>query len=119
MSKKISWEDRYDKDGLTYLKDTDELFTGTLERCHDNGQVGVLTQYLDGRPDGLNQYFHENGQLSERSNWKDGKENGLTEKFDKEGVLTDTSMFDMGKLLEEKAFTQDDGYIKIEKPSKD
>ena len=89
----------YDKDGFTYLKDTDELFTGTLERCHENGQVGILTNYLDGRPDGLNQYFHENGQLSKRTNWKDGKEDGLSERFDQDGNLIETDMYKNGELL--------------------
>ena len=65
------------RDGLVYYQDTNELVTGTVE------------------------FFHDNGQLEMRGNFIDGKQEGPWEWFDEDGNLIGTLMYRNGELIEE------------------
>ena len=54
----------------------DEVKTGWRRVDHDNGKICSLSQFRDGRPDGLQFGWHENGQKSQEGNFKDGKDDG-------------------------------------------
>ena len=52
-------------------------YTGWAKNIHDDGQVRMLIQFKDGKPDGLNTSWYDNGQKEMEGNLKDGKEDGL------------------------------------------
>jgi antitoxin component YwqK of YwqJK toxin-antitoxin module len=64
------------RDGITYHQDTNQLVTGIIETFHENGQLEVRGNYIDGELDGLWEEFYENGQLESRGNLKDGEWEG-------------------------------------------
>ena len=88
------------RDGITYLQDTNEPFTGTEEHYYDDGQLSLRRHYTDGKLDGVTEAFYENGQLAAREIHKDGKRFGVSEIFDEDGNLTETMTFRKGVPVE-------------------
>ena len=87
------------RDGTTYDQNTNEPVTGIVETFHENGQLEVRGNFIDGKPEGFHEEFHENGQLSFRGNWKDGVQDGLREEFDEDGNLIGTETWENGLLI--------------------
>ncbi|MBU61397.1 MAG: hypothetical protein CMI26_02700 [Opitutae bacterium] len=52
-------------------------YTGWAKWMYDNGRIGGLSQYKDGRLDGLSTDWHENGQKWKEGTNKNGKQSGL------------------------------------------
>tara|TARA_B100001094_G_scaffold38573_1_gene32921 strand:+ start:2179 stop:3333 length:1155 start_codon:yes stop_codon:yes gene_type:complete len=63
----------------------DEVKTGWRRIDHANGKVSSLSQYRDGRLDGLQAGWHENGQKRIRVRTKDTQPNGLLTAWDENG----------------------------------
>ena len=62
-----------------------EVKTGWRRINHANGKVSSLSQFRDGRPDGLQAGWHENGQKRIRGRIKDSKPEGLWTVWDENG----------------------------------
>ena len=73
-----------------------------FEEFHENGQLRLRGNIIDGKLEGLSELFHENGQLEYRSNFIDGEFDGLHEEFDEDGNLTRTQTWENGVLVETK-----------------
>jgi major membrane immunogen (membrane-anchored lipoprotein) len=61
------------RNGLIYLPNQQEPFTGNNLCIYENGQIKVKGYYKDGYPDGKWTAWHENGQKWVEVNYKDGK----------------------------------------------
>ena len=61
---------------LYYAPNEQTPYTGWAKRMHDNGQIGLLGQFKDGKPDGLRASWHSNGQKQAEENTKDGENDG-------------------------------------------
>jgi len=66
-----------ERDGLLYLPNESEPYSGWAKGMYDSGQVKGLGQAKDGKPDGLQTAWHENGQKMREGTYKDGKPDGL------------------------------------------
>ncbi|MDC0157065.1 GYF domain-containing protein [Verrucomicrobia bacterium] len=55
---------------------TQKPFSGASKSMDKNGQIIFLTQYKDGKQDGLTFLWSEKGQMLEKSTWEDGKTEG-------------------------------------------
>lgn len=83
-------------DGITYYRG--KPYTGEIhEWYHENGQLGAIGNYKDGKKTFLESYY-ENGKVLARINFKDGKRNGLFEWYHENGQLFKTENFKDGKL---------------------
>jgi antitoxin component YwqK of YwqJK toxin-antitoxin module len=81
-------------DGITYYRG--KPYTGEIyERYHENGQLGAIGNYKDGKKTFLESYY-ENGKVAARINFKDGKKNGLQEWHMEEGYLWETQIYKDG-----------------------
>ncbi len=60
-------------------------FSGWRRIDHANGKLSSLSQYRDGRLDGLQSGWHENGQKRIRIRMKDGRPQGLWTAWDENG----------------------------------
>ena len=60
-------------------------FSGWRRIDHANGKLSSLSQYRDGRLDGLQSGWHENGKKRIRVRMKDGKPDGLCTVWDENG----------------------------------
>lgn len=77
------WEQRADgfyKDG--------QLYTGTYETSHSNGQPESVRNFVNGLEDGASNYYNEGGKLIEIRAWNIGKKHGTWLKFTAEGQKT-------------------------------
>ena len=60
------------RDGVTYDQNTNELFTGIGEEFYDYGPLRIRTNYIDGEPDGLREWFDRNGNLISTQTFRNG-----------------------------------------------
>ena len=60
----------------------------------------VIPVITAGKLDGLLESFHEDGQLKLRANYIDGELDGLFEAFDEAGNLTRVEIWGNGELIE-------------------
>ena len=75
------------RDGLEYIIDTDELFTGEIESFYDDNSLMGKVNYKAGKLDGLEEYWHENGQLMYKGFSKKGESHGICKFWYKNGQL--------------------------------
>ena len=64
------------RNGLVYLPNQEEPFTGKNLCKYDSGQKANEGNFKDGEKDGKWTWWYENGQKESEGNWKDGKEEG-------------------------------------------
>ena len=62
-----------DRNGIMYLANEENPFTGRAESFYENGQKELESNYKDGKQDGLSSFWYENGQKMWERNYKDGK----------------------------------------------
>ena len=65
-----------DRNGLVYLPNQEEPFTGKNLCKYENGQKKSEGKIKDGKEDGKWTYLYENGQIKSEENYKDGKPDG-------------------------------------------
>ena len=68
--------DAQERDGIIYLPNEIQPFTGKHLCKYENGQIEIEASYKDGKVDGKVTSWHENGQIEIEANYKDGKANG-------------------------------------------
>ena len=74
--------------GLTQFKDGKP--EGLATRWHENGQKLVEGTFKDGKPDGLWTTWHDNGQKRGEVTYKDGKNDGLFTGWNSKGEEVET-----------------------------
>ena len=74
-------------------------YTGWAKWMYRNGRIGGLSQYKDGRLDGLWTTWYENGQKRGEGNYKDNEKDGLSTKWYKNGQMKDEITWKDGKLI--------------------
>ena len=73
----VNYEELKEREGIYYLLDPDDPYTGKSFTLWQNGQKEMELNFKDGKKDGLWVLWHENGKKRMETNWKDGKEEGL------------------------------------------
>ena len=71
--------------GTTYLKSTNQPFSGKDLCMYENGQKMLEQYYKDGKMHGKALGWHENGQKMVDGNYVDGKPEGKAEMWDEKG----------------------------------
>ena len=73
----ICWQKEYQiRNGLVYLPNQEEPFTGKNLCKYENGQIESEKNYKDGKLDGKLTTWYSDGLKSLEGNYKDGKEDG-------------------------------------------
>ena len=62
-----------ERNGITYEVNSQTPFTGGKVSYHDNSQLKTKGNYINGKEDGLWEYFDEEGILTETEEYKDGE----------------------------------------------
>ena len=60
-------------DGIYYIRETNQLYSGPYVLYHKNGQKELKVMIKDGKEDGLKTYWYENGQKEYEYTYKDGE----------------------------------------------
>ena len=76
-----------DRGGLAYKPHSNVPLTAKVERYHENGQLKRLYTLIDGKEQGLNQWWWGNGQLMAEETYVDGKAEGLFQVWHDNGQL--------------------------------
>ena len=77
-------------------------YTGWTKRMYDDGKLGYLKQYKDGKPDGAYYYYWQsNGQKWIEGNFKDGKEVGIWIFYNKDGTISSRHTYKDGEIVED------------------
>ena len=74
LKEAVDMESLEERDGLTYHDK--KPYSGWAKMIHDSGQVQALSQFKDGKPDGLLTVWADNGQKVREGTSKDGKPDG-------------------------------------------
>jgi antitoxin component YwqK of YwqJK toxin-antitoxin module len=64
-------------DELAYAPNEQKTYSGWEKEMHDNGTIWWLSQWKDGKKDGLWTWWHGNGKKSMEQNYKNGKRDGV------------------------------------------
>ena len=77
-------------------------YTGWTKRMYDDGKLGDLKQYKDGKPDGAYyNYWQSNGQKWIEGNFKDGKKVGIWVFYNKDGTVSSRHTYKDGEIVED------------------
>jgi len=89
-----------DRNGLIYLPNTSEPFSGKNLCKYENGQTRWQGKIDDGHKDGTWTYWHENGQMAYERNYKDGKKDGKWTRWDEDGWVQYEGNYKDGKCID-------------------
>jgi hypothetical protein len=64
-----------------------EKLHGICRYWHENGQLELEINYVNGEREGLSRFWWSNGQLGEETNYVNGKEEGLSRRWHENGQL--------------------------------
>ena len=88
-----------ERNGLVYLPNQEEPFTGKNLCKYENGQNKAEGNYKDGKEEGKWTEWYANGQKWEESNYKDGKEEGKWTEWDYDGQIESKKNYKDGQLV--------------------
>ena len=86
-----------ERNGVMYLPNHEEPYTGEYLKWHENGQKQEEGTYKDGKEDGRWMLYDENGQKEFDTTYKDGKEDGLETLWYENGQKATEAMHKAGK----------------------
>jgi antitoxin component YwqK of YwqJK toxin-antitoxin module len=94
----VDWSKLQDRDGVMYLPNEENPFTGRAESFHKNGQKESEKNFKDGKLDGLLSWWHESGRKVSEGNFKDGKMDGFAVMWYENGQKQVEGNYRAGKL---------------------
>jgi antitoxin component YwqK of YwqJK toxin-antitoxin module len=77
FSQEVTFEGIETKNEITYLKGTNEPFTGKVVAFNINGKKSIEIEYKNGKETGTNRSWFANGNLMNETQLTDGKIDGL------------------------------------------
>jgi len=81
-----------ERDGLLYKPNSTEPLTAKVEQFDENGQP------IDGKKEGLFQWWYDNGQLKQECTYVDGKLDGVKQNWYRDVSLTLRSRMLMARM---------------------
>ena len=75
-SKEISDDELVTRNDITYIKFTENAYTGKLRTYYDNGQLSEFGYYKKGKLHGLYQSYYPDGGIAWDSHYKNGELHG-------------------------------------------
>jgi len=90
------------KDESFYLKG--QLFNGTAEDKHPNGQSRAEYPMKNGKPHGIVREWWDNGQPSAETHFENGQRHGSNRYWNREGKLLKEQVYDHDKSVSEKVY---------------
>ncbi len=77
-----------EKNGVSYLPNTDKPYTGISEEYYASGRTKAKKSYINGKQDGKQESWYENGQKEFEVCWKNGKHDGIEKYWHENGQKT-------------------------------
>lgn len=86
------------KDGIMYMTNESQPFTGTAVTKYKNGQINFKADYKDGKQDGPTIGYYESGQVNFEYNFKAGEFDGEIIDYYQSGQVKSRSKYKEGIL---------------------
>lgn len=102
-----------EREGVHFLGDAENPFSGFTEQRHENGKLKFWASYANGQPHGKQYFWNDNGQMLQEASFSDGRLDGTQtfwwtngmkkeERVWKEGDYRELRRWDKtGELVEE------------------
>jgi len=97
LKEAVDFDSLEERDDLHYQVNESEPYSGWAKEMYDSGQVEMLSQFKDGKPDNLFTSWHENGQKADEFTFKDGKPDGPITRWYENGQKEAEGTFKDGK----------------------
>ena len=98
----VDYESAEEREGLLYLSGESEPYSGRIKEMFDSGQVAQLTEFKDGKPDGLRIAWYESGQKTGEGSYKKGKVDGPFTEWHENGQKAAQGTFKEGEEISAK-----------------
>jgi len=86
-----------ERNGIAYLPNEEEPFTGKYEVFYLEGHKKRVITYKNGKREGITTTWFENGQKQFEENYKDGKIEGIATFWFEDGSKSELNSKDRGK----------------------
>ncbi|MBN1198244.1 MAG: hypothetical protein JXA23_02750 [Bacteroidales bacterium] len=97
-TKKINFDQLQERNGLLYMVNDDEPFTGEIQ-SYANGRVEMEGNVRNGLKEGLWIYYYPNGQKQMEGIYKDGLKEGTWTYWTDNGVQENIELYKLGTRL--------------------
>jgi uncharacterized protein len=97
-TKKINYDKLQDRNGLLYMVNNDEPFTGEIV-SYRNGKIELEGNVKDGLKEGLWIYYYPNGQKKMEGIYKDGLKEGTWTYWQENGMQENLEKYKLGTKL--------------------
>ena len=89
-----------EREGVYFLGDVENPFSGFTEKRHENGKLAFWASYADGQPDGKQYFWNDNGQMLQEANFSDGKLDGTQTFWWSNGMKKEERVWQQGEYRE-------------------
>ena len=72
-----SMDDLVQRDGLYFIKNSDDLFTGKIKEFYKTDEIRLTGEIINGKLEGPWFQYHNNGFLASKGDYKNGKKKAL------------------------------------------
>ena len=76
-----------------------EMYIGTVNYFHENGNRFQEVFYVDGKPEGKFSEFYDSGELKTSGRYKEGKREGAWKTFNKNGKIKEKGRYNKGEKV--------------------
>lgn len=108
----VSSDQLENRDGLFYLIESNELYTGKITNYHENGQVQVTAFLINGIADGVETQWWPNEVKRSVTPYVKGKKEGTRQKWNDSGILWFEAEFKNDMLNGTRTLWNDNGKLR-------
>ena len=94
--KEVNMKDTEIRDGITYIKGKNKVFTGIVKSYYDNGSLREEVTLKDGKQDGISKTYYDNGNLEYIGLHKNGKLDGIFKSYYPNGKVENERYYKNG-----------------------
>ena len=91
--------DAQDRNGIIFLPNQTEPFTGNNLCKYENGQIKLEVVYKNGKENGSWKQWYENGQVKSEVKFVDGIKEGIETIWNKNGTVRSKDQYINGKVI--------------------
>ena len=92
-SKSVEFKQLRQRDGIAYVGNAPNPYSGKVEDRYANGQKSLETDFVDGKQNGGEIKWYENGQKKSEFDIVDGKIKEIWQHWDNLGMMKQCGMF--------------------------
>ena len=97
--KEVNMKDTEIRDGITYIKGKNKVFTGIVKSYYDNGSLREEVTLKDGKQDGISKSYYPNGKVENERYYKNCVPDGISKNYNENGKFLSEHHYKNGKMI--------------------